>query len=377
MTFDSAFTAAPSSANRVTDTAPERYFNAVLDAFARAAATSHTSERCCTIAGALFRLCYAGRAVERLTFPALAHLETGAEGADDDESFTVYLWDSAATDVPLPAIPWDFAADRCTRDYGTQGEIRGYNNARFGALHHQWYEQLTLIDRQRRIGIVWFADAAAQPYWERAFPLRPLLHLWSRDTDVQLLHAAAVGTPRGGALLIGVSGTGKSSTALSCVPDHDQPPGLRLAGDDYTAVRIDAAAPTVYSLYNIAKLNADNIGRFPHMARWISNPDRLDTEKAMLSLYDHAPDALIGSFPLKAILLPRITGAARTQITPARPFEALWAAAPTTIFQLIGAKAHTLHKLTALVRCAPVYTLALGADRYEIPDAISTFLEDL
>jgi hypothetical protein len=355
---------------------PERYFDAVWEAAERAAATTSTRSAPLQIAGAPFRLHSVGHATAALILPALAHL--CVESDTDDDPFTIYVWDSAESGVPLPRIPWNYAPDRCTRDYGTQGEIRGYNDARFGVLHHQWFGQLTLIDRARRRGIVWFADAAAQPYWERAFPLRPLLHLWSRDTDLQLLHAAAVGTPRAGVLLIGVSGAGKSSTALACVPDGESDDSrLRIAGDDYAAVQIDSVAPMVYSLYNMAKLTPDSVARFPHFRAWIDNPERLDREKAMIPLHQHAPAALIPAFPLRAILLPRIAQADRTTITPARRFAALYAAAPTTIFQLIAAKAHTLHKLRALVECAPVYEVALGTDRREIRAALTDFCEGL
>lgn len=352
----------------------ERFFNAVLMAFEMAARASEQVYPC-RIMDTVFRLRIAGNTVERLIFPALSHLSVDAP--DSDEPFTVCIWDSAGTGIPFPPIPWEYAPDRCTLDYGVQGEIRGFNDARFGAIHIQWFEQVILIDRQRRIGIVWFGDANTQPYWERAFPLRLLFHLWSRDTDAQLLHAAAVGTPEGGALLLGVSGAGKSSTALSFVRKSDDPPHpFRLAGDDYTAVRLhNDGTPTVYSLYSIAKLHWNNVTRFPHFTDSIINADHPDDEKAILNLNSYRPESLIASFPLKAILLPTITGAAHTRILPATPFEALFTAAPATVFHLIGAKKTTLKKLAALVRRVPVYRVELGMDRREIVESIAAFLE--
>ena len=130
-------------------------------------------------------------------------------------------------------------------------------------------------------------------------------------------------------LVAGPSGSGKSTTTLACLEA-----GLGYLGDDY--VLLDVDEPSVHSLYSTAKLEPDNLHRFPELAPLVANPDRLDSQKAMLFLHEHRPEQLVLHAPVGAILLPRIAHTSRTTLAPAPASAAMSALAPTTLFQLPG-----------------------------------------
>ena len=79
-------------------------------------------------------------------------------------------------------------------------------------------------------------------------------------------------------LLAGRSGSGKSTTAMLAF-DSD----LLYAGDDFALVR-EGPEPRVFGLYSSAKLNRDGLERMPALWPHVSNPSRLEIEKALVYL---------------------------------------------------------------------------------------------
>jgi hypothetical protein len=169
-------------------------------------------------------------------------------------------------------------------------------------------------------------------------------------------------------LIVGKSGSGKSTTTLACLSSD-----LVYAGDDYVLAQV-APAPFVYSLYGTAKLEAENLVRLPHLRRFVANADRMAEEKAVFFLNESHPQKLSRGFPISAILLPRITGARDTRLLPSRPGAALIAIAGTTLFHLPGARREGFQKIAELVNQLPSYSLELGTDLAQIPEVIFNLL---
>jgi len=190
-----------------------------------------------------------------------------------------------------------------------------------------------------------------------------------RDLPQQPIHAGAVGRPDGGVLIAGRNGSGKSTSTLACL--HSD---LRFAGDHYVLVRVDPE-PYVFSLYSTAKLEPHDLGRFPKLKPMVNNHGRLTSEKALIFLHDHAPGEIVRGFPLRAILLPRVTGRRDTRLERTTPAAALMALAPTTLVHLQGASQEAFGKLARLARKLPVYTLEAGTDLSQIPVVILELLE--
>lgn len=307
------------------------------------------------VAGWPILLRFAGPALLQRVIPAIEHL---ACPASPEAALQVCLFDSTTTGTPAPAPGWPPDA------YGARGAISGFNTERFHTVYDPGVDILHMLDRERNLAVYWSPSPARIPWWESTFPMRTILHWWMRDRPLQPLHAGAVGLPDGGVLIAGPSGSGKSTTTLACL--HSP---LLYAGDDYVVGSIDDP-PWVYSLYGTAKLEADNLQRFPELGPLVSNPDRLDKQKAVIYLGRHFPEKLISGFPLKAILAPRVTGLRDTRLVPAGPMASLKAIAPTTLFHLPGAGREAFAKLTALVRRTPTYFLEAGSDLVQIPETI-------
>ncbi len=295
----------------------------------------------------------------RLT-PALGHL---ACPTPQPPALTIALWDVAATDVALPPVPWQPTA------YGARSEVQGYTDGRILAAYQMDTGGLSLLDRQQQLAIYAVQNAAQLPSYEDAMPLRSILHWWLRDQGCQLIHAAAIGHEDSGILLAGRGGAGKSTTALAGLLA-----GMAYVADDYCLVRT-TPTPRVYSLYSTGKVAADHIQRFPALRPFVNNPDRLAMgEKALLLLHHHFPEQIKRSFPLRAILLPRVYGGSETQVTRATATDALRALAPSTIFQLPGAGKEDFEFLARFVRHLPCYWLHLGTTIEHIPGVIQKML---
>jgi hypothetical protein len=343
-------------------------FQSVHDAFLTAKLTDGgTYKSSYRIGGESIVLHFAGPALIPLITPALSHLGIPDALAPD---LTVQVWDSASTGISLPQLPWSTGGYTSTHGEFSYAEGRvHYRDARFEIYYYSG-DNLILLDEQSQHAIVWMKNATEVPYYETAAPLRILLQWWLSRHACQLMHAAAVGLQDGGVLITAKGGSGKSTSALACLNSN-----LYYAGDDYVAVS-SAPSPYVHSLYSSAKIHADNLHRVPHLISSIQNSKKLATEKALLLLNKHFPEHISAGFPLRALLVPRITQQTHTTLTPASPIVGLRALAPTTLFQLPGANKSAFTMMAQLVKQLPCYWLELGSDTAKVPDAILTFLAE-
>lgn len=336
---------------------PEAYAAAAASAFGRAAARAGEITREFRVGPAVMRLRFAGPALVEPLTRALTPVETGSP-----PDFTICCWDSGSTATPMPSPYWPTTA------YGPKGHIAGFNTPTLHTVYQPGVATLHLFDRTSSTGQYWMADAARMPAWHRGFPLRDLIHWWSRDLPLQLMHGGAVGFADGGVLLAGRSGAGKSTTAVACL-DSD----LLFASDDYVLVAT-TPQPYVHSLYATAKLEPANLGRFPELAGKISNADQLPTQKPLLYVREHFPGKVTAGFPIRAIFLPRVTGARTTRLSPASAADSLAAVAPTTVAQLEGHSREAFAKIAAFVRSVPSFWLEAGTDLPQIPRVIGDYL---
>lgn len=353
---------------------PVAFFDTVLDRFRSAqSAAAGTVTRRFRIDRYVVRLDFAGPALVESLTPALAHLEIPADDAPPD--LTVCIWDSASTDTSWPKMPWfaaaghvDSAGRKIDNLYTPRGDVRGYCTDRIAM--HVGDRLFSLLDSERAVGIYWCDDVATLPLWERGAPLRAILHWWLRARGLQLVHAGAIGTPAGAVLLAGKGGSGKSTTALTALRH-----GLRYLSDDYSLIALDPA-PSVHSLYNTAKVRPDNLERVPHLRDAVVNADALGAEKALFFVHRSFPELVTRSLPLRAILLPRVTGLRDTTVTPASSRESLAALSLSTLHQLAGSGRELLQTIARLVAAVPTHHLNLGTDLAQIPTTLTRVLDD-
>ncbi len=368
--------AAPADISLITDNAHEAdrvaYFQMVYEGFERAEQVSGPIDSYYNVAGRTIRLRFAGSALMQHLTPAFAHVNTEPTPTPD---LTICIWDSVTTYTKMPLLISsliNLCQLRWFETLSPRREIIGYNSERIRTIFHYGPSILTLMDMEQNLAIYWINDAHALPYYEKGYPLTTILNWWMEVTPLQFVHAAAIGTPSGGVLLPGKSGSGKSTTALSCVESE-----LSFLTDDTCIVTSDPQ-PYAYSIYNTAKLlGEEDIRRLPYLGRFVSNPDRVEGEKAMIFMHKHYPDKIVNSFPIKAILIPQITGKPETGIRKTTAGAALQALGPSTILQLPGSGRKALKLMSKLVRQIPCYVLELGTDIPKIHSTILNLLREI
>lgn len=320
--------------------------------------------KCLNIGGSVMQMRFAGTALVPQLLPALAHLVSSPQAQADVD---IGIWDSVSTSIPMTPPPWSEA------DYLARGEIRGSDlNTAVQVAYHLGSGVLSMLHTERKTAVVWLHDAATVPYYEQAAPLRTLFHWWCAKQGQQLVHGAAVGFEYGAVLLTGKGGSGKSTTAIASLLA-----GLGYLGDDYVLCDLSTHGATVYSLFNSAKIDTHALTLFPQLVAQVANKDRATEEKSVVYVNNFYPERLLRSAPLRAILIPQVTANINSYIQPIQAKAAFLALAPTTVFQLPGAREASVAFLRRLVMHLPCYQLQLGRDIAQIPQLIQTLLTEL
>jgi hypothetical protein len=296
---------------------------------------------------------------------ALAHLATDRTSPAD---LTINVWDSRSTRTDRPPSLGP-ALEAVTDEGHFSGPIYYFSDETQQALE-RWHT-LAAYDSSQRVGWFWAPAPERMLSWDWAYPFRPILDWWLRERGMLLVHGGGVGTTEGGALITGAGGAGKSTSALSTLGSD-----LRFAGDDLVAIE-PGEAPMLHSLYSSAKLATHHADRFPQLLPSIVNPDRAAAEKAVSYVHSAFPHGTVAGFPLRAILLPRVTHGPAPRAVRAPAAEALAALAPSTIFQAHPLPERGLATMAALVKRIPSYRLELGGDIHAIPKVVGELLEEL
>jgi len=346
------------------DRRPTVFFEDARRVFLAAQEAAGSIERTFTIAGYEVCLRFAGHALIPPTTTALAHLATDPSGSPD---LRVCIWDSASTGVPMIPPAWS------TDAYGVQGLIQGFNTERFQTIVQMANNTLNMLDHHRALALYWVPNARHVTYYETISPLRTLLYWWMSRNARQLVHAGAVGTSDGGVLLPARGGSGKSTTALSCLEA-----GLLYAGDNNILLSTDERPTRAYSMYNSTALHGAHLeGRLPRFLPMIENLKRLEHQKAFAFLYKRYPAQMTASLPVRAVLVPHVTGHRDTELSESSVGASLNALIPSTVFSSPGAGREAVETLSKLVKPLPHYTLKLGTDLGQIPRVISDLLRTI
>ncbi len=330
-------------------------------AYSDATTLGSTDARCVRIGGHVIELRFAGPGLVPCVMPAFSHLTVSPR---QEPELVVDIWDSASTGASPPPTP-DVDPE------SPVGAFYFFEDPPIRGVFQPGMQALSVVDLGSDHAWYFVEDPAVLPYWERAAPIRQILHWWMATRGHQQVHSGAVGLPDGGVLLVGKGGSGKSTSALVSLTSE-----LRYAGDDYAMVSL-APQPMVHSLYSSGKVHPDNLARLSHLVSALSNAEQLSTEKGVVFVDQHFPDRMIEGFPLRAIVLPTITGKPHTRVVATSRTAALAALAPSTVFQLHTAGAEALQYMARLVREVPAYVLELGADVSDVPGVLLQLLEEL
>lgn len=309
-------------------------------------------------AGHIIRVTFVG--VQNTKFFTDAIIHRLVDKAIDSEELTIYVVDDSVAASILPNPFWS------ETDFDYYGRLQGIGEDDFVEYLSNG-QVLIVLNRKTGICLVWVRNVANLPEWERSFPFRTVLYQWFKNSHYLFVHAGAVGNEDGGVLLTGKGGMGKSTATLACLDSE-----LKYAGDDF--VMIDTETLEVHSLYNVAKLEASNLNRFPKLAPHIANPQAMPEDKGQLFLHFFKPECVILNFKLKAIFLPKFSGKESTSIRTATKGEALLALAPSTI-GLLKAETDMMGRISGFIQKLPCYWIETGTNLSEIPATLAHWLK--
>lgn len=319
------------------------------------------------ILGRLVRLRLAGDALAGVLTDSLRHHERPAVGGEPE--LEICAWDrrSTGTGADLRGIPilgeerrgGDLVNDPRTLVHGSTGFLAVQGQVPWAA---QGY------DATQRTAFLWASEPAVLSAWgEHTKPFLEILHAWLIDSPWQPIHGGAVGGPDGGVLLAGGSGSGKSTTVLSCVRA-----GWLYAGDDYLAIRTDGDEAYVDNLYGSARLCVDMADHFAEFRlAEVGAVSMNGVEKRDMILAEVLPHSRFGGFPIRAILLPRVTGGTRSTLRPASAAQATVAIGAVTMHLLRMGAREAFEKIAGIAAATPAYWLDLGEDIDDLPRVIS------
>jgi hypothetical protein len=338
---------------------------------ARRAGARSFSQASYRIAGRVVRMRVVGTRLEPLLTRPFEHLRIpGCEAARAD--LTIDAWDEAETGVPCPRDCLPARIKPIVRSRVTGRTLGATPDGRFLI---DWRPGLqTWFDLQVSHLVVWHSSQDVRPRDEQIRPFRLLLQAWAALRDIQLVHGGFVARRGQGALLLGASGAGKSTSALACLCA-----GFSYLGDDVVGLQErDDGSFVGHSLFGFGKLERSHAERLPMLQRrGVLIPDSRGEQVLVFDLPRLFPNRLLSAAPVRVLLLPRVVDAEKSSIQPASRAQALMAIAPETLRKRLNAGLEGLEQLARLVERVPSFWLGLGRDVRSIPVAVEEALRDV
>lgn len=336
-----------------------QFYQQCLEKFNQAVKKTGVIRKYYSIADTSVCLCFAGEAMISYMTLALEHLSISETSNPD---MTLNIWDTESTKIEMPPPPCEW------EDFTDRGDIWGFNSMRIKTAFH-WSEfSVNLMDMETNTAVYWVKTPSKFPYWVYSSPFRTIFHWWMEKNNCQLLHAAAVGTEDGAVIITGKGGVGKSTTAVICLNN-----GLFYLSDDYVIVK-KGSSPKVYSLYSTAKLNMEDMPKFPALQKFAGQAVEEDQEKEVLFLYPKLKDQLKRKMPLKAILTPEIKKQQNSEIQAVSYWSVQRAMSFTTMSQLPGVGSHTHQYINEFSNSLPCFKIILGSDFNKLTRLIKGFI---
>jgi len=207
------------------------------------------------------------------------------------------------------------------------------------------------------------------PDWAASFALLAAIELL-RTRGVYAVHGAALEKTGRGALIVGASGSGKTTACLALARS-----GYACLSDDHPLLRPSAGAFELLPFPGRIAVTDRTIGWFEELGR-ARDSFRQDARKRSFDL-DDIPGYRAGAPCTPALLLfPRIVECEKSVLEPMTRARALEELLPQTLFALDRAlAARQFQAMTAFVRTIPAYRLHFGEDVTNLPLLVGPLLE--
>jgi hypothetical protein len=323
----------------------------------------HPVSRSYDLFGTVVEIEFLDRAIERLVHRPLAHLESAAGGAAATVQIT--CWDATQTPSAYPNV------NVGRNGFGLRTEAPGLSNERYLTAFAAPGRILTQLDRTTMRGTYVLGDSGGMWRHEHALPMRSLLSWIGKDLGMQFLHAGSVGTPKGGILLIGRGGSGKSNTALSALASP-----LGLLSDDFCTVTFEPE-PTAHAIYATGSTRRSDWSRNPVLRSLpVLHEPANEDGKLVYDLFQQHHNRLLRSFKIRAVAQIRL-GGSTFRLNRIGGGAIVREVVPDTQMMLPYAEQEILTCVTRLVRTLPCYELTLGPDPAAIPGGLAEIVERL
>jgi hypothetical protein len=351
------------------------YFDLCVEGYQRTLSNVTEVRKYIKVGSYTVLLNFAGDSLVVALTDSLSHLFVPATDTPD---LTINIWDRHSTSIELPPLlkhHIQLITINWSQMLGARKEVLGVDGPNINAHFHIGPNILSVFKKSNNQACYFIDSADCLPFWEKGSPFQAIMSWWTAKQSMSLLHAAAVGTQDGGVLIVGKGGTGKSTCALACLNSD-----LSYLGDDYCLVEkiTPSAGYFAHSLYNSGKLKGSaDFRRFPWLEACQDNPDRLGSEKAIFFFQKHLPSKLVTHFPVKAILIPKISHIEQTRYFPISPAAGMIALAPSSMLQLPGESQKMLTAIRNLVQDLPCVSIEIGSDVTQIPLAIKDILTEV
>ncbi|MEH6604235.1 MAG: hypothetical protein V7711_01525 [Pseudomonadales bacterium] len=283
--------------------------------------------------------------------------------APDHWHAEICIW-SNRPGCELPAPAW------ASGDHIARGEIPSLSDANIRSVYNIQSSVFNSYCSISKLGFHCVRDFDKLPQYELGAPIRDILSWVLLDHGAQLVHAGAVGYASGGVLLVGRGGSGKSTTATSCLGGP-----LKYLADDYCLLRKSEGGWSVNSVFDTCKLYPSDAEKNAVLNNCESSYSA-ETGKQLFYIKRDLEKHTCSGFPLKAIVLPKVTpgAAAQSYVNSINSSRAIQALAPSTLFQLPSSRAKSFGLMSSAVKAVPAFELALGSDRKKVGDALVELL---
>lgn len=343
----------------------EMVFEGMHRAFAKAKDTNPNkfSTRSFILAGQVVEMRVVGRELAETMGSVFAHLET-KDIHSHSPRLVIELWDQCETGIPSRVVS--------TREDLYLHPL--YIWPRDGRhMVHQLQYSMMCFDRKTGHTVGCTPSVEELSLYERGRPLRVPLSIWHNDQDIPVIHTGLVSKNGQGVLLAGLSGAGKSTSAITCLCA-----GFSYLSDDLVGLQILPDGSCLgHSIYNSTFLEPGQLTHFPSLMPHALRSKYSYEDKLLVLLSQVFESKLERVTTIRAVALPRIVNSRNSGIRRASKGEALRVLAPSSLFGVpVSPGIRGFDKLTQLVERVPSYWLELGSDLREIPGCVERLLEE-